>query len=278
MNDIQFVVGDGEVVTHQGHRVVFPGSERRVVRRQRLAVGGNVVSVEGTAALYASVGTGVFGRLVEAIPAALLLQHRALRDWAPITLIHDGTAGLAEEFLLGCIENPQVRLEAMGPGSIAVPERAALPSPVGRTHAGALTRWYRRWVDREAGKAGDSPAARRIVVRHGPGDPLMRHPMICDAIAGHGLVTLDTLTGALGDSDTLDAAKVVALLRDAHLVLGVSDDALAHAVFARRASILQIAPGETVSPRTAQLAASRALPYQYVPLNGLEWALETILE
>ena len=264
LNDIQLVVGENVLRTRSGSLVSWHAMDTAVTRLPRSSESPAVSLRLGSAALHGVAGAGTFERLVEAVPVSLLLQHPALRAWAPIALVNDGRAGLVESYLLAALQNHQVRLDAVSPGSIVEPEVVVLPSPVARSGGGALPRWYRRWLDQEARRAGDSPGVKRLLLTHGPRDPLLSHAQTIEQAEDNGFVQLDTLTGALGDDSTVDGEQLVALLRDAHAVIGASDEALAHALVCRRAKVIQVVHEDTISPRVAQLAASRALPYDHV--------------
>lgn len=277
LNGVQILVGENVLRTRAGDLVVSRQGPTAPARRlPRRATREPVSLRQGSASLHGMAGSAPFERLVEALPSSLLLQHPALREHAPITLVHDGRAGLLEGFLLDAVANRQVRLESVSPGSTVEPERLVLPSPVARAGGGALPRWYRRWVDETASLAGHSPSTRRILLTHGPGDPLLSQRAVLGEATRAGFVLLDTLTGALGEDSTLDGPALAATLRDARAVLGASDEALAHSLVCRKAAVVQIVDGSAISPRVAQLAASRALPHHLARESDLAELLETL--
>lgn len=264
LSEVQLCVGENVVRTRSGSVVVDAVSPDRYSGLRRRHNGAPMIEVEGTAALHGVPVPGVFESLVEALPAALLLQHPALHRMAPVTVLSLGASDLVEGFLLERIENRQVVMATVAAGSVLEPTRTLFPSPVTRQGAGAIPLWYRRWIDAQTAAVTSPPAARRILITHGPDDPLLRHPRLLEVASAAGLATIDTLTGALGGTGTMDADTLVATLRDATLVVGASDDALGHAVVCRRTEILQVGVADTVSPRVAQLASARALPYGFL--------------
>jgi len=273
LRDVHLCVGENVVRTPDGAVVAEGANPERLDGLRRRHLGAPVIEAEGTAALHGLPVLGTFEALVESFAPVLLLQHPALHALAPVTVLSAGPTTLVEGFLLDRLTNRQVTLQVIAAGTAVRPTRTLLPSPVTRTGAGAIPGWYRRWLDQQAGAVDIAPAAPRLLLAHGPDDPGLRRPEVREVAEAAGLVTLDTLTGAISGDGTLGADELVSTLRDASLVVGASDDALGHALFSRRAEILQVATASTVTPRVAQLAASRALPYRFLRPAELEPAL-----
>ena len=264
LRDVHLCVGENVVRTSDGAVVAEGINPERLEGLRRRHQGAPVLEAEGTAALHGLPVLGTFEALVESFPPVLLLQHPALHALAPVTVLSAGPTTLAEGFLLDRLSNHQVALQVIAAGTAVRPTRTLLPSQVTRTGAGAIPGWYRRWLDEQTRALDVAPAAPRLLLTHGPDDPALRRPEVREVAEAAGLVVLDTLTGAIAGDGTLGADELVSTLRDATLVVGAGDDALGHALFCRRSEILQVATAQTITPRVAQLAASRALPYRFL--------------
>ncbi len=270
LKDVQICVGENLIRTRSGAVVLDNISSEQLAGLPRRNSGGSVLIRGGSAALYGPRGAGTFAWITDALPAALLLQHPALGAQAPIALLRAGSTGLVEGLLIERLEHRQLRLETVPAGSVISAERTIVPAQVTREGGGALPRWYRRWLDQQAASVTELPVdARRLLLTHGQDDPILRHADLLANAKGLGFARLDTVTGAIADDETLDAASIVATLREATHVLGGSDNALAHAALCRRAEILHVGLRPTVRPRVAQLAASRALPYRFIRPGAL---------
>ncbi len=276
LRDVELCAGEDVVRMSDGSIVANNASAAHLSELARQGPGGPVLDHEGTAALHMVPANGVFESLVEALPPAVLMQHPALHPQAPVTVFYTRAATMLEDYLLNRVANRQVSIQRVGAGTVIRPALAVFAAPVAREGAGALPRWYRRWVDEQAAGSGAEPAARKVVLTHGPDDLYLKEPALLEAAAAAGFVHVDTVTGAVDGDGALDADELVATLRGASAVLGSSDDALGHCVIAKRAHIVQVAIESEVTPRVAQLAASRSLPYTFTRAVGLPEVLEAL--
>jgi capsular polysaccharide biosynthesis protein len=73
----------------------------------------------------------------------------------------------------------------------------------------------------------------------------------------HGIVAVDP--------DEMAVRHLLSLYREADLVVGVHGSGLSHALFSRRAHLVELLRAPTMVPRIYYLAASTGLPYDYVP-------------
>lgn len=273
LRDVRLFVGENLVRTTDGAVVVNDPGSARLGRPARNSSGQTVVRHEGTAALYGAPVGGEFEALVCDVAPIVLLQHAVLRRVAPITVMHTQSTTMLERFLLRGAMNSQVRCKDLPAGTVVEAEVTAFPAPVTREGAGAVPRWFRRWVDLRASSVQAEPAARELVVTHGPGDPLVVRPELMAPALEAGFTHVDTLTGQVEGDGTLDEDQLVATIAQAVTVLGASDSALASTLLCRRANVYQLATQDTISPRVAQLAASKALPYRLLRPADLPEAL-----
>lgn len=216
-----------------------------------------VEHVEGAVALFRSPQRGQYHTLIDHLPRAALLTHPALRRFGPITVVHDGPLTSMEQQILPALLGRNVRLREVSPDSTVVADRVLLPGYVTRPGAGAIPSWYRRWVDRHAAGLGRSDGPRRVFLDDGAG---LAAEGAADALSvvldQHGVVPLDPAA--------LDAAERIAVFRDAELVVGLTGDDLANAVFSRKARLVELFPGPTMAPRYYYMASAKGLPYQVV--------------
>ncbi len=275
LRDVQILVGANVLRTRSGALVVESLSAERHPQNNGRPSGLPTIERAGNAALYGGAVCGTFESLVEAFPRALLLRHPALRNRGQVRLLFAGPTTLVEEFLLDRLQTRLVRLERLPAGTTVQPGTTFFPAPVTRSGGGALPRWYRRWLDAQAGPVPTAEVGRKLLLTHGPGDAMFGALDAWQEATDRGFTPVDTLTGAVDGDGTLDGPELVAALHDATDVLGASDDALGHAAICRKAQLVQLGTRETVSPRVAQLAASRALPYQFVRSGELGAALAT---
>ena len=271
---VQICVGENLLRASDGSVVVSAPSSQTRRRPHRVASGGPQEARKGTYALHGSPGGSEFEALVSEIAPLVLLQHPSLRRVSPITVLHTGSKSMLEGFLLSAVPNQQVRLEQVPAGTVIEPDITAFPMPVTREGAGAVPRWFRRWVDQQAAAAPASGAARKLLVTHGPDDPLLRHEEVLSPAVSAGFTHVDTLTGHIEGDGTLDTAELVATLHGATDVIGGGDAALAATLLCRRTSVVQILTDSTVSPRVAQLAASKGLPHRLVQPSALQSVLD----
>lgn len=275
LNDVQIVLGERVVRTPSGAVVAESVASARVGSLPRHQRGSIPSTRPGSAAPYGTPGGGAFEGLVESLPRALLLQHPALRRWAPISLLCEGGAPPVEAWLLDRLDPRMVRLVTLGARAVVEARHTVVAAPVTRAGAGAITRWYRRWLDDQAAAVGSvdgAPLPRRLVLVHGGHDPM--HGVVLPE-AGHDrpLVVLDTSTGNTSSGPALDGAGIVAALHHAELIVGASDDALGHVALCRRARVVQVGVSELITPRVLQLAESRALPHTFVRPHELHETL-----
>jgi len=278
LNGVRCSVGDGVVHTEGGAVVAESVSADRLhlVRRERRGRGA-LVHLSGNVAPYGTPGGSVFEGLLESFPRLLLLQHPAVRRFGRVTAVQPDDLAPLEAHLLGHLDSRQVSVEQMGRGSIVEGDHTMVPAPVTRAGAGALPRWYRRWLDEAAAAAGDTVLPRRLVLTHGADDLLRASPLFDQLVDDLGLVAVDTATNRIdGEAPLRGIDDVVSLIRDAAVLVGATDDALAHALVSRRAEVVQVGLSDTVTPRVLQLAASRGLPHQFVLPGELPAALDRI--
>ena len=279
LEGVHVVVGENVVRLPDGTVVgesVSSQQLRSLPRRHRASL---AAMRSGRAAPYGDPGAGAFEGLVEALPRALLLQHPALRSFAPITLLCAPGAPVVERWLRDRLGGRQVRPEELAAGDVVQPQVTVVAGPVSRAGAGAIPRWYRRWIDAEAAAAGPAPGPRRLLLVHGGDDPASGRSDLVASAERWDLTTLDCATGHLirdgaRSEDVWSPSQVVAALRDATVLVGASDDALGHAIVSRRAEIVHVGVQGTVSPRVLQLAESRGLPYRFVRRGEMDTALE----
>lgn len=106
----------------------------------------------------------------------------------------------------------------------------------------------------------------------GPRDlPSGRVTIRFGAQVANRLALLDTLerhdVGLITPS-SMPAAELFSTLRDAELVVGSADGGLAGCLFSSRAHVVELLDDVTLNPEIYYLAASRGLPYDFVPATA----------
>lgn len=217
------------------------------------------IDVEGTVAVYRFGGRSRFHRLVEELPRAALLAHPAMLRFGPVTLLHDGPLDPLEAWLLPRLVGRNVSIRSVDPGTVVAADRVLVPAAVHRNGAGAVPSWYRRWADRTTDSLhGKGP--RRLVLASPDefGDSPAHERMFDDL----GLPVVDPFD--------LSPEDLVATCRDAEVIVGSSPASLVHAIFSRRARVVELLSGPTLQPASYYLAVSKGLPYDYLepPIDG----------
>lgn len=255
-------------VVHPGSRVVTTFDGRLVSECVTSSMVGSVpldgtelrsppLDVDGTVAVFRTPRRSTYHTLVDDLPRAGLLIHPALARLGPITLVHDGPLDALEVGLLAHLGSRRVRLREVHPGRPLGAERVVVPAFVTRSGAGAVPSWYRRWSDGVPLPAVDG-GPRRIWLddaasRRSIGNRLA----LLDLIGAHGVEQIDP--------SSVDAMELLAILRGAELVVGSSRDAMACCLFSRSAHVVEVMRGRQVDPAIYYLAASKGLPYDFVP-------------
>jgi hypothetical protein len=259
LNDVQVAPAQGVVFTRDRRVVLDSVATERLVllRRPRRKVPAE--HRDGSVAPYGVPDGGVCEALVEALPRALLLQHPALRRYGRVEVLCPPTTAPVESWLLRRLPKGHLLVDRSCTSPLVSATRVLVPSAVTRCGAGAIPRWYDRWVaDAVRGLPSAGPP-QRVVLVHGGRDPLRRTALWQQLVHSCGLLPLDT---AALHGEALDTA--LAVLRDARLIVGATDEALSHALLARRARVVEVGLDQLVSPRIAQLCLSRGLPFEFL--------------
>ena len=192
LNDVQIVTEQGVVLTRD-RRVVMDSvaTERlRLVRRPRRNAPG--ARREGAVAPYGVPGGGVCEALLEALPRVLLLQHPALRRYGRVEVLCPPTTAPVESWLLGRLPKGHLLVDRHCTSPLVSARRVLVPSAVTRCGAGAVPRWYDRWVADAVRGLPSAGRPQRVVVVHGGQDPLRRTALWQQLVHSCGLVPLDT--------------------------------------------------------------------------------------
>lgn len=246
---------DGRVVaesvtTAMIGRVPLDDAERRA----------DPVDVEGTVAVFRSPLRSPYHTLVDDLPRAGLLIHPAVGRLGNIDLLHDGELTDLESVLLPRLSGRRIRLREVEPGRPVRAERVVVPNFVTRPGAGAVPSWYRRWADLVPLPAPVEGAPRRIFLDAGSAGTAANRPALLDALERHGVEPVVPAEHR--------AADLLAVLRDADLVVGSADGGLAGCLFSRRTHLVELLDDITMDPAIYYLAASKGLPYDFVPTVG----------
>lgn len=227
-----------------------PGADVRSLVGDRR---GPRVELAGTVAVYRFGGRTRYHRLVEDLPRAALLAHPAMRRFGPVTLLHDEPLDPLEAWLLPRLVGRNVRVRSVDPGTIVSADRVLVPTAVHRSGAGAVPSWYRRWADRTTDSLHGKGPRRLVLASPDEVDDSPAHERMFDSI---GMTLVDPCD--------LGPEELVATCRDADVIVGSSAASLAHAVFSRRARVVELLDGPTLQPAVYYLAVSKGLPYDYV--------------
>lgn len=273
LHDARICVGSRVVVDGRGRTIAEALSTDMVgrVRPRPEELEAEPLRLEGSVGLFRTPWRPYFHTVVDHLPRAALFSQGALAPFGPITLVHDGDLLPVERRLLRRLLPSTVRLRRLDPGTSVVADRILLPGYLTRPAAGAVPSWYRRWLDRELGRIPSPPggAPRRIFVDRRRGPRRVRNRDALDVVLRrHGITAVEP--------ESMSADDCLATFRDAELVLGVTGSGLANAVFARRASVVELLPGEELLPHFFYLCAAKGLPYTYVaaPPDGEDLSAE----
>ncbi len=252
---------------HPGSRVVTAADGRVIAESVMSSIVGHAplddvemraapLDVEGCWAVFRSPLRSLYHTLVDDLPRAGLLIHPALARIGSMRLVHDGPLAQVEAELLAHLGSPRVRLEEVPPGRPIRPERVVIPNFVTRFGAGAVPSWYRRWSDGVVlPRVPDAP--RRIHLLASTAPPSDTAGDLAEVLARHDVEALPL--------DELDPMQLLGVLRDAELVIGSAGQGLAGCLFSRRTHVVELLDRQTLDPAIYYLAASKGLPYDYVP-------------
>jgi len=221
------------------------------------------IQVDGTIALYRSPWHPQFHTLVDHLPRAALLAQPAMRHIGPVTLVHDGPLSDTEQQLLPRLLGRHIKLLQVEAGTPITADRVLLPGYVTRPYAGAIPSWYRRWLDREVATvrvADDlSVGGRRryFVDRVGGNRQVANRDDLERVLQRHHITTIRP--------SALSVQERIVRFRDAELVIGVIGSGMSNLLYSREARVIELVPGQEVLPHFYYLAASKGLPYQYLP-------------
>ena len=216
----------------------------------------------GNVAPYGSTLDDVCAGITEAFPKIVLLQHPAVRRYGPITVVHAGLSPI-ERFLLSLLDSQQILTEHVGPAAVIQGDRTMLPGPVTRRGTSGSPSWFQEWLDRSLAEISPPRASLMIALIHGAADPLADSDVLNELKAG-GFVVIDTSALTLDGSVPSDGiSPVVGAIRDASVVVGATDSALAHALLCERADVVHLGLADVVTARPIQLCASKGLNYHF---------------
>lgn len=276
LKDVRICPGSRVVATKDG-RVVAESLTTDMIDSLDLVTSelrSDPLRLDGTIALYRSPWRPQFHSLVDHLPRAALLSQPAMRRLGQITLVHDGALSDVEERWLPRLAGQNVRLLRVEPGTALVADRILLPGFVTRPFAGALPSWYRRWVDHEVASLRPATevtagAPRRYFVERLGGTRRVRNVDALQEVLDRHAVTTIRPSG-------MKVAERMATFRDAEMVIGVTGSGLANLVFSRSTRIVELLPGTQLLPNFYYLAASKGLPYHYVPVIGDDLPMDAV--
>ncbi len=276
LKDVRICPGSRVVATNDG-RIVAESLTTDMVDSLELVSGelrSDPLRLDGTIALYRSPWKAQFHTLVDHLPRAALLSQPAMRRLGKITLVHEGALSDVEEQWLPRLTGQNVRLLRVEPGRAIVADRVLLPGYVTRPLAGAIPSWYRRWVDHEVGviPSGGSPAAggqrRYFIERLGGARQVRNEDQLRQVLERHGVTTIRP--------SGMEVIDRMTTFRDAELVIGVTGSGLANLIFSRSTRVIELLPGTQMLPNFYYLAASKGLPYHYIPEAGDDMATDAM--
>ncbi len=245
------VTSDGRVVAESVTaamvgRVPLDDAERRA----------EPIDVDGAIAVFRSPLRSQYHTLIDDLPRAGLLIHPAVGRLGNISLVHDGALSDLESVLLARLGGRRIRLLEVEPGRPLRAERVVVPNFVTRPGAGAVPSWYRRWADNLPLPCPEG-APRRIFLDSGTAATAVNRPALLDVLERHGVEPVLPRDRSAED--------LLAVLRDADLVVGTADGGLAGCLFSRRTHLVELLDDTTMDPAIYYLAASKGLPYDFVP-------------
>lgn len=241
--------------------------ERRK-RREPTPVSGNVTA-------FAAPHHDPCSRLAESMPKLILLQHPAVRRFGPITVVHSGLSAM-EKHILGFRDPKHLVLREFEPETVVSGDRTVLAGPVTRSGTAGLPSWYREWLKRHLSQSSPPGASLMLALVHGPRDPLAASPIL-DTLRGRGFTVVDTEALTFGNEASHDsAAGIASAIRDASVLVGASDSALAHVAFANSARVVQVGLSPTVTARAMQLAVSCRLSFHFTGSAHIEATLDML--
>lgn len=258
LSDALIHPGSGVVTTLDG-RVVAESVTAAMVGRVALdhaEMRSAPIEMDGTVAVFRSPLRSQFHTLVDDLPRAGLLIHPAVGRLGNMTLVHDGALTDVESTLFAHLGGRRVRLREVVAGQPIRARTVVVPSYVTRPGAGAVPSWYRRWADGVALPTLER-VPRRIFLDAGSGARVANRPALLDTLERHGVEAITP--------SSMPAAELFAVLRDAEVVVGSADGGLPGCLFSSRAHIVELLDDVTLQPEIYYLAASRGLPYDFVP-------------
>lgn len=214
------------------------------------------IHMDGTVAIFRSPLRSTYHTLVDDLPRAGLLIHPALGRLGNMSVLHDGPLTDMETALLDHLGGRRVKLQEVDPGQPITADRVVLPNFVTRPGAGAVPSWFRRWCDQvPLPCAAHGP--RRVFLDSGVGRRAENRGDLLSVLERHRIEPLDPAS--------LAPAELLAILRDADVVVGSADDGLAGCLFSHRAHVVELLDDVTLDPAIYYMAACKGLPYDYVP-------------
>lgn len=253
--------GNGVVATAHG-RVVAESVTAAMVAKVPLdgsELRARPDEVDGTVAVFRSPLRSEYHTLVDDLPRAGLLIHPAVGRLGNITLLHDGPLTDLEEALLAHMGGRRVRLRQVQPGRPVHADRVVVPNFVTRPGAGAVPSWYRRWSDRVAlPEVRDAP--RRVFIDAAVPDSDPGGGALSEVLGRHGFASVP--------AGSCSVPELMAVLRDAEVIVGRDRDSLAGSLFSRSAHVVELLDGTVLDPAIYYLAVSKGLPYHFVPASG----------
>lgn len=250
--------GSGVVTTLDG-RIVAESVTVSMVGRVALdhaEMRAKPVEMDGTVAVFRSPLRSQFHTLVDDMPRAGLLIHPAVGRLGNMQLVHDGPLTDAESTLLAHLGGRRVRLSEVVAGRPIRAQSVVVPNYVTRTGAGAVPSWYRRWADGVALPVPEH-APRRVFLDAGVGAKFANRLSLLDTLERHDVQAITP--------SSMSAEELFSTLRDAELVVGSADGGLAGCLFSTRAHVVETLDDVALDPEIYYLAASRGLPYDFVP-------------
>jgi hypothetical protein len=198
-----------------------------------------------------------------------------VRRFGPVTVIHSGLSGI-EKHILGFRDPRHLILREYEPEAVVAGDRTVLAGPVTRSGTAALPSWYREWLVRHLSESSPPGASLMLALVHGQEDPLVGSAVL-ETLRGRGFTVLDTQELTFGNEFSHDsAAGIAAAIRDASVLVGASDSALAHAVLANNAKVVQVGLSPTCTARPMQVAVSCGLTFRYTEPTDIEETLDRL--